>query len=149
MGNSHIEIPKSAVLMVCPRDYRLSSLNGYVVTFKSDVPIKVPPHVYLEAYAIGARMIEGEEMPEAPPEKKVDPHRAEAAKLEAEAKADALDTALRIVIARNDPNDFKADDTPKHAKVIAEMSPEIPRPSATEIADAFEVLQSDIGLVED
>lgn len=151
MANSPtpIEIPKAAVLMVSPRDYRLSSLKGVVVNFKADLPVMVVPHVYEECLAIGAQLAEGETMPDAPPEKKPHESIVEAVKLEAEAKADALDKALRIVIARNDPNDFKADDTPKHPKVIAEMSPEIPRPTATEIADAFAALQDDLDLAED
>lgn len=149
MANSPIEVPLASVSMVSSRDYRLSSLCGFCVTFKADVPINVPPMVYLEALAMGARMVEGEEMPEAPAPKVVDPSIAEAAKLEAEANAEALNKALVVIITRNDPNDFKADSLPKAQKVIAEMAPEFSKPTATEIADAYERLQENIDLTEE
>ena len=53
------KIPARSVPMISPRDYRLSSLTGFCVTFKANVPINVPPHVYLEALAIGASVAEG------------------------------------------------------------------------------------------
>lgn len=144
------EVPKRAVPMVSPRDYRLSSLCGYCVTFVANEPIKVPPMVYLEALAIGATVVEGTPEPEAPVEKSV-VHESvnEAAKLEKEAFNSSLKAALTLVITRNDPTDFKADSTPKVAKVVAEMSPEIRRPTATEVSDAYQELQENIDLAED
>ncbi len=149
MDKSQIEIPKSAVLMVSPRDYRLSSLSGYCMLFKVDTPVSVPPIIYEEALKAGIRMVEGQEMPEAPPEKPPRADTEEASRLAAEAKASALKEALIIVITRNQPEDFKADGTPKVNKVIAEMSPEIPRPTATEISEAYEALQENLDLAED
>ena len=149
MANSPIEIPKTSVSMVSPRDYRLSSLCGYCVTFKADVAINVPPMVYKEALAIGARLVD-EELPKAPVTKPaIDSSVAEAAKLEAEAKTEALRNALTVVITRNDPNDFKADGTPKVQKVAVEMAPEFPKPTATEVADTYERLQENLDLAED
>jgi len=95
MDNPAIEIPKTAVLMVSTfRDYRLSSLSGYCMTFKQGEPAKVPPQAYLEALEAGVTMVKDQPEPEAPKVKEVDPSIAEAAKLEAEAKAAALTKAL-------------------------------------------------------
>jgi hypothetical protein len=144
------KIPARAVPMTSPRDYRLSSLTGYCVTFKANVPINVPPHVYLEALAIGASVVEGTPEPQAAEEKTV-VHESvkEAARLEELAYTDALRQALTIIIYRNNPEDFKADLTPKVAKVIAEMSPEIRRPTATHVYDMYQELQENLDLAKD
>jgi len=60
----------------------------------------------------------------------------------------ALDQAILRILTRNDPNDYKADNTPKVTKVVAEMSPELRRASATEVSDAFRRLQENINLAE-
>ncbi len=127
MEQSYIETPKTAVLMVSPRDYRLSSLNGYVVTFRKNVPISVPPLVFQEAVLVGAQIVEGEEDKEAPePTPTIDPSIAEAAELEAAAKVEALKNALTLIITRNDPEDFKADNTPKLQKVVVLQAHDFP-----------------------
>ena len=153
MANSPvpIEVPKTAVSMVSPRDYRLSSLCGYVVNFQADVPINVIPPVYLEALKMGARLVdEDAPLPTAPVMKPtIDPSIAEGAKLAAEANAGALIKALTVIITRNDPNDFKADNMPKLNKVLAEMAPEFSKPTATEVADAYAKLQENIDLAEE
>jgi hypothetical protein len=117
--------------------------------FRKDVPVTVPPQIFHEAIRAGIELVPGEENKKAPEQKKKDPIFAEAAKLEAEASAHALKEALTIIITRNDPEDFKADNMPKLNKVVAEMAPEFPRPTATAIADAYQELQSNIDLVED
>lgn len=146
-----IVLPKRAVPMVSFRDYRLSSLTGYCVTFKKGVPVNVPPHVYEEALAIGAEVVEGHEDKDPPAEDPTiaEASRKEAAKLAAGAKEEALKNALIKIITVNDPIDFKADGTPRANRVVAEMSPEFPRPTATEISEAYWALQSNIDLVED
>lgn len=148
MGNP-VKIPSAKVFMVSPRDYRLSSLQGTVVNFKQDIPIKVNPNAYLEALACGASMAEDQDLPDPSTEKKDQEDAVEAAKLEAKEKADALNTALTAILTRNDPEDFKKDGTPKSNRVIAELSPDNPRPTATEIADAYAVLQENLDLAED
>ena len=69
MSNA-LEVPTKPVFMETIRDYRLSSLNGYVVNFKRGKPSLVPPHVYLEAIRAGA--IVCEEQPEPEEEVKTD-----------------------------------------------------------------------------
>jgi hypothetical protein len=59
-----------------------------------------------------------------------------------------LDQALMKILTRNDPDDLKADLNPKVNKVVAEMSPDLRRPTATEISDAYQRLQENIDLAE-
>ena len=59
-----------------------------------------------------------------------------------------LNDALTKILVRNDPDDFKVDGMPKVNKVVAEMPLEAPRPTATEISDAYSELQEDISLAE-
>lgn len=139
MEKSLFTKPDRAVLMVSPRDYRLSSLCGYCVPFKENVPIMVPPMVYLEALEIGARPVEAVE----PPKVSIDPP-----PVDASANAKALEMALLAIIARNDPDDLKKDGTPKTNKVVAEMSPDAPRPTSTQILDAYAALQDNLDLAE-
>ena len=142
MGNSR-QIPKSSVKMVSPRDYRLSSLTGFCVNFHANAPVYVPPHVYLEALEIGATVVDAQATPVVPePETKVE--------VDPTQRAADLDRAMTIVLTRNDPEDFKTDDTPKVNKVIAELAPEFePRPTATECFESYERLQENLDLAED
>ncbi len=57
--------------------------------------------------------------------------------------AEALATAVRKLLVRNDPTDFKNDGTPKVVKVVSEMPPECKRPTATQVFAAYEKLQDD------
>ena len=45
-------------------------------------------------------------------------------------QAVALDEALLKIITRDDESDYKKDGTPKANVVVAELAPEIPRPTA-------------------
>jgi hypothetical protein len=148
MDNSQVEIPKSAVLMVSFRNYRFSSTNGYVIQFERGVPKMVPPHVYLEAIELGMELADEEDAPPMVPVQN-GPSVAERAKEAVVAQAAALDTALKLIITRNRPTDFKNDGTPKQNKVVAEMSPEFARPTATEVSDAYQKLQENVDLAED
>lgn len=146
MDNSRA-IPKSAVKMVSFRDYRLSSLKGYVVNFIANEPINVPPHIYLEALEIGAAVVaDAQDIPVvSEPEAQVETSEVDPAQ-----RAADLDQAMMIVLTRNDPDDFKNDSTPKVNKVIAELAPEFePRPTATECFESYERLQENLDLAED
>ncbi len=57
--------------------------------------------------------------------------------------AAALSTAIRKLLVRNDPVDFKNDGTPKVVKVVAELPPECKRPTATQVFAEYEKLQDD------
>ena len=144
MGNSR-EIPKSAVKMVSPRDYRLSSLTGYCVNFIANVPISVPPHVYIEALEMGATVVDVAETPVDVAETPVD-----VVKLDPVQRMADLDRAMMAVLMRNDPEDFKKDSMPKINKVIAELALEFePRPTGTEVLESYERMQENLDLAED
>jgi len=57
--------------------------------------------------------------------------------------AEALSSAIRKILVRNDPTDFKNDGTPKVVKVVGEMPPECKRPTATQVFAEYEKLQDD------
>jgi len=57
--------------------------------------------------------------------------------------AEALSSAIRKILVRNDPMDFKNDGTPKVVKVVGEMPPECKRPTATQVLAEYEKLQDD------
>jgi hypothetical protein len=147
--NQKLEIPDRPVMMQTNRDFRLSSLNGWVVNFKSGIPEKVPPHVFVEAIGIGAVVCDEQPEPEPVEEKQKHPSIAEAAKLEAEAKYSYVKQACLQLMAENDNTAFKADGYPKAASLIAVLPPEAPRPTAGEIATVFDQLREDMELAED
>lgn len=149
MSNA-LTVPTKPVFMETIRDYRLSSLNGYVVNFKRGKPSLVPPHVYLEAIRAGAVVCE--EQPEEKDEVKTDggvPGAAEAAKLEASAKTEHIKKACLVLMARDDAaNDFKADGYPKFNKVVAECPPECPSFTAGDVQEVFDILREDVSLAD-
>lgn len=144
-----IQAPDRPVMMQTNRDFRLSSLNGYVVNFRANTPTSVPPNAYIEAVGIGA--VECEEQPEftLAEEKKEHPSIAEAAKLEAEAKYSYIKQACLQLMAENDSTAFKADGYPKVASLIEALPPEAPRPTAGEINEVYDALREDMDLAED
>jgi hypothetical protein len=148
--NQKLEIPDHPVMMQTNRDFRLSSLNGWVVNFKADKPERGPPHVYVEAIGVGAVVCEEQPPePEKVPAKEAHPSIAEAAKLEAEAKYSYIEQACLKLMARNDNTAFKADGYPKAISLIAELPPEAPRPTAQEIAMVFDDMRTKMELAED
>ena len=135
-------------MMKSPYDQRVTSLTGHSIPFEAGVPQWVPEAKGLVAECLG-RGIEhcenGEALPiadAAPEEKSDNGEDAEAQFLV------ALDGALLKILTRDDPTDLKADMTPKVNKVIAEMSPDLRRPTATEVSDAYQRLQENIDLAE-
>jgi hypothetical protein len=140
MDKSQFVIPDRAVFMVSPRDYRLSSLSGYCVNFKEGVPAQVPPHVYKEALALGARVVEGETVTPATEPEPEKPFDRDAALLD----------ALRVIVSRNNEDDYTVNGVPKVLSVMELLPPEFePRANSTEVARVFEILQDNIDLAED
>lgn len=143
-----LKIPDQPVLMQTNRDYRLSSLNGYVVNFRAGQPCRVPPNAYLEAVSVGAVICD--DQPEVEPEEITErPSIAETAKLEAEAKLGYIQQACLKVMAENDTSLLKTDGSPKVIAVISALEPQAPRPSAAEIQQVWDLMQRDMDLAED
>lgn len=132
-------------MMKSPFDQEVPSLFGHRLVFKAGEPTHVPPKCVSECMQRG--IMPTDEQPEpaevVAPEEKSDNE----ADTEAEFKV-ALDQALLAIITRNDPTDLKSDLTPKLNKVVAEMSPDLRRPTATEVSDAYQALQENIDLAE-
>jgi len=131
-------------MMKSPFDQEVASLFGHRIVFTANEPVHVPDRCVAECAARGAMVTDEEPVaPVVAPEEKSDN--------EADAEADfkvALDKALLTIITREDPDDLKADLSPKVNKVVAEMSPDLRRPTATEILDAYQALQENIDLAE-
>jgi len=130
-------------MMKSPFDQVVSSLFGHRIVFEAGVPIDVPGRVVPECLKVGVQHTEDQPAPVVAPEEKSD----NGDDAEAEFKV-ALDGAIMKILIRDDPTDLKADLTPKVTKVVAEMSPELRRPNATEVSDAYQRLQENIDLAE-
>jgi hypothetical protein len=131
-------------MMKSPYAHQHISLTGHSVEFEAGVIVWVPQNEQLvsECLALGATLVSGE-VPEDPapaaPKEKSD--NILSFKVE-------LDKALTRILVRNDPADLKADLMPKLNKVVAEMSPDLRRPTDTEVSDAYQRLQENIDLAE-
>jgi hypothetical protein len=130
-------------MMKSPFDQTVASLLGQCLVFEANVPLHVPERVVPECLKVGIQLTEEQPAPVVAPEEKSD----NGDDAEAEFKV-ALDGALLKIITRNDPTDLKSDLSPKVTKVTAEMSPELRRPTATEVSDAYQALQENIDLAE-
>lgn len=147
-----VTVPDHPVMMVTIRDFRLSSMSGYVVNFKANEPTRVPPMCYAEAVAIGAVEAPQDEAPapEVPePKPLVDPSVAEAARLEEEAKITYVEQAIVKLLEKEDNGpDFKADGYPKHASVMDVLAPQCSKPTATEVQEIFDLMRDDVQYAE-
>lgn len=135
-------------MMKSPYALQIISLSGHSPVFAPNRPTWVPdvPSLVEECLARGCVLVgDEEEEYEAPvvaPGEKSDNDESE------DLFMVGLDQALMKILTRNDPDDLKADLNPKVNKVVAEMSPDLRRPTATEISDAYQRLQENIDLAE-
>ena len=140
-------------MMKSPYDVLLHGTHGHTIQFKAEVPIWIPPVAESQAIGLGAREVEVDveaKVEEGKPGSAADGKQAAPDKTEdneAVFKVE-LDQAILRILARNDKADFKSDNTPKVARVIAEMDPGVRRATATEVSDAFSRLQENIDLAE-
>ena len=131
-------------LMKSQRDIRLSNTSGHCILVVKDKPVNIPPGLYEEAITSGMVEVEGP----APTSK--EPEKTETTEQDPADRQAELDAAILKILTRNDEDDFKKDGTPKATKVVAELALEFePRPTATEISDAYERLQENFDLAED
>jgi hypothetical protein len=130
-------------MMKSPFDQTVSSLTGHCIAFVTGEATFVPDKLVPECLARGI-MHTGEPAPQVvAPEEKSDNEADPEDGFDA-----ALNAALIKIITREDPTDLKSDLTPKVSRVVAEMSPDLRRPTATEISDAYMALQENIDLAE-
>ena len=133
-------------MMKSPFDQVVPSLFGHRLVFKANEPLHVPDRCVAECMQRGVMATDEEALKVVAPEEKGD-NVADAEDLEDRFEA-GLNQALLAIIMRDDPNDLNASMVPKVMKVVAEMSPDLRRPNATEISKAYEVLQENIDLAE-
>ena len=133
-------------LMKSLRDVRLTNTSGHCIPVVANEPKNIPPDLYQVALASG--MVECEKAPAPIVEAEADDPADD--EITGEAREKAIEAAVLKLIVRNDEADFKADLTPKVTKVIVELGPEFtPRPTATEVLDAFNRAQDNMALAED
>lgn len=135
-------------MMKSPFDQVLSSLTGHRIVAKEGVPISVPPRCVRQARAQGFKETD-EEAPKVVAPVETSDNDADDEETLSLTFGVALDQALIRIITRDDPSDLKADLTPKSIKVVAEMSPDLRRPTATEISNAYQRLQENIDLASE
>ena len=152
-------------VMISLRDVRLSNTSGHCVLVKAQIPTTIPPQLREDAIIAGmidhveaeevagptpvaaptpapvavAAPVAAEPVP-TPPETVEAPTQVEDTGVD---DAEALSSAIRKLLVRDDPADFKNDGTPKVVKVVSEMPPECKRPTATQVFAAYEKLQDD------
>lgn len=147
--NQELKAPDHPCMMITNRDFRLSSMSGFVVNFKADQPTRVPPMCYVEAVGIGAVVVEDQPEPEKVEEPKVDPSIAEAARLEQEAKITYVEKAIVALMDKEDNGpDFKADGYPMHKSVLDILAPQCSKPTATEVQEIFDDMRDDVTYAE-
>lgn len=140
-------------MMQSPYDVQIISLSGHSPVFKAGVPTQVADVKALitECLARGVRMSDDQNIPavevqlDAAAPQEIDDNSEDA---EAEFEA-GLDKALLRILTRDDPSDLSAQLVPKVTKVTAEMSPELRRPTSTEVSDAYQRLQENIDLASE
>lgn len=132
-------------MMKSPYPQVLNGTHGHCIRVEANVPIWIPPVVIKQAIAQGLQHVEGQTPI---PETVVAPVETSDNGAEGDAFEVGLEQAILRILTRNDPSDYKADNTPKVLKVVGEMAPELRRPTATEVSDAFLRLQGNIDLAE-
>lgn len=130
-------------MMKSPYDHVINSLSGHCIHFEANVPVYAPDAIVSECLAVGIQPTE-----EQAPVVAAQPETSDNEDDDVDVWANALDQAIMIILTRGDPADFTAQEMPKVNKVIAEMSPEHHRPTATDISEAYQRLQENIDLAE-
>jgi len=151
--------------MISLRDFRLSNTSGHCVLVEANKPTMIPPPLREDAIMAGMvdtdvpLALEADEVAAPAPAPAAPPIPAAVALIAKEAApaveapaviedtgvddAEALSSAIRKILVRNDPTDFKNDGTPKVIRVVGEMPPECKRPTATQVFAEYEKLQDD------
>lgn len=94
---------------VLNRDFVLATLSGHRIAFKKGQSVWVPPRAVPEAVAIGATPADGSDPNLAQPA----PKGESAASQDPEKRKKMLLDAVKLLVDRNDPDDFGADNAPK------------------------------------
>ena len=138
--------------MKAPYASTINSLTGHCLVAEAGDVLWVPDVVVPEAMAIGWQKVdEASVAVEAPEQLSDNVTETEESSDDVDEFQVALDQALTQIIIRNDESDFYTQGTTtkvRIASVIALMDPDFKKPTATEVADAYERLQDNISLAD-
>lgn len=135
--------------MRAPYPSEIRSLTGHVLVATEDEILWVPDEVEPEAVARGWQpSTKPAEAVEAPVQLSDNVTESLDDEDEVDQFEVELDQAVIRVITRNNAADFKKDGVPKLNSVIAEMSPDVKKPTSTQITKSFEKLQDNINLAD-
>lgn len=133
--------------MKAPYKSEVRSVHGHILVAEAGDVLWVPPVVQDEARRIGWQPTGEPVEVEAPTE--LSDNVTESPSLEEDEFQVELDQAVLRVMTRNVESDFKPDGVPKVNAVVAEMSPDVRRPTAGQILKVFERFQDNIDLADD
>ena len=133
-------------MMKSPYDQVLATLAGHRIVATADEPIWIPDNCVSQARGQGFMEVDAP-VPDANAAQTGNEDNDDDGDEEAEFQT-GLDQALLKILTRGDDADFKNDGSPKVNNVVAEMSPDLRRPTATEISEAYQRLQENIDLAE-
>ena len=104
------------MLMKLHRDYVLKTLLGHSIQFIKNQPVNVPELVVREAVAIGAVEAETEAPPNVIEDAPADNSPADPLERE-----EQIFAAIKVLVEKNDTNDFTAANSPKAAALSREV----------------------------
>ena len=137
--------------MKAPYASEIRSLSGHILVADAGDVLWVPEACEEEARKIGWQPAEEPAEVEAPEQLSDNVTETEESSDDVDEFQVALDQALTQIIIRNDESDFYTQGTTtkvRIASVIALMDPDFKKPTATEVADAYERLQDNISLAD-
>lgn len=136
--------------MKVPYPCTLNSTTGHCITAEADEVVHVPQVMVPEAMEKGWQPAEAPagapvEAPEQLSDNDTEEQKGsdEVALFQVE-----LDQAVLRVLTRNYEGDFKSNGVPKMNAIVAEMSPDVNRPTAGQIEEAYSRLQENIDLAD-
>lgn len=100
--------------LVSNRDFVLASTAGHAIAFKKGVPVEVPKALYAEAMERGCIPPEGEQVP-------VDESAQSEAPTEQAVRDEAIEAAIRTIVARNNASEFSAGGAPTPEAIKTEV----------------------------
>ena len=122
-------------------DLTLNGTHGHCIPMVAGEPVWIPPAAKDQALGLGCQVVEDAAPVEIAAPAKTEDNEA--------VFAVELDQAILRILTRKDDSDFKNDNTPKVARVIAEMDPACRRATATEVSNAFRRLQENVNLASE
>lgn len=136
--------------MRAPYASEIRSTRGHILVAKANEVLHVPDEIIDEATAIGWQEVTNPaEVAELEAPQQLSDNVTEKPDFDEDEFQVELDQAVLRVITRNVETDFKNDGVPKLNAVVAEMSPDVKKPTAGQVLESYTRLQDNINLAED